>query len=226
MEITKDQIKNSIFNLYKKSNYPIETIYKDKNLFFDYSIIKAANDCSDELNTFVHKIIKSQYRPSNIVNDTIGSFLFGKHLEYYGEIPKECSPIYLNSLSDNFNNNCCNKQVWIRKSKNQLYKLPSAGRNERSAYLFTDEPILDISNTEKDILDTHGVLEVILMYYENGIYKEFTKFYTNTRNMTTKNINKEKKKKYFEEIQAEKNYMNYALLIFLIVIIIVLLMKR
>src|SRR5665648_181362 len=103
MEITKYQIENSILNLYKKSNYPLDSIYQDKNLFFDYSIVKAANDCSDDLNIFVHNIIKSQYKPSNIVNDTIGSFLFGNHLEYYGEMSKECSPIYLNSLSDNFN---------------------------------------------------------------------------------------------------------------------------
>lgn len=224
MEITEFQLEKAINNLYNKINYPLNSIYNDKNLFFDYSIIKAANDCSDNLNIFVHNTIKSLFKPPRIIFDTFGSFLFGSHIEYHGEIPKECSPIYLGSLFDNFNHPCCSKQVWIRKNKNSLYKLHSAGYNERTAYLFINDNPISLTDTEKDILKSHGIVEIILMCYENGIYKEYSKIILIEQKKSNTNENvilKKKNSKHKNEIIDNKFNFTTGIFFFLIAIFLV-----
>lgn len=222
MEITENQIKKSIHNLYDKINYPISSIYNDKNLFFDYSIVTAANNCSDDLNIYVHNTIKSLFRPQNIINDTFGAFLFGSHIDYYGDIPKECSPIYLGSLFDNFNKPYCSKQVWIRKNKNNLYKFPFSSNNERIAYLFTDDNPFTLTSTEKDILNSNGINEVHLLYYDNGIYKEYSKVIITQNNECNKQeLKKIKKKKHInnEFIEGNNSYLFLIFVLFIILII-------
>lgn len=61
-------------------------------------------------------LISKQYRPSQIMPDTVGSFLFGCFQQTYGDIPSECSPLCAYSINngENVSMQKCDSQIYIQ----------------------------------------------------------------------------------------------------------------
>ncbi len=123
----------------------------------------------------LRQLIYSQYRPSKIKSETIGSFLFGCFQTNYGEVPKYCSPICTDGLNIQKEQDC-SKQIWIfdnsQENNNQDNNLRMIGSNKRSLeaniYLnnLTHQQFEGFTSKELKILKDHGV-ERVTLYYES-----------------------------------------------------------
>lgn len=64
----------------------------------------------------IDNLIEKQFRPVKIVPGTIGSFLFGALQKSYGDVNKECSPLFIEGIKTNKNEITNRFQVWVQNN--------------------------------------------------------------------------------------------------------------
>ena len=102
--------------------------------------------------------INKQYRPSQLNPGSIGAFLWGCSNQYYGDVPKSCSALCINSIPFNETKEC-QYQIWRHTGK--LIK-ENFVKNS-IAYLYVDDNWKGITNDEYKIMKSNNVNYVTII---------------------------------------------------------------
>lgn len=151
-------------------NYKIKLDELDKhpNIKDSYELVNKItinNDNKDDIT----KLITKQYRPTQIMPDTVGSFLFGCFQETYGDIPAECSPLCAYSINngENVSMEKCDSQIYIQyfdvndESEQRFVKLGNS--KSPQAYIFVKLNYIGFTSHEKGYLISQGVTKVQIL---------------------------------------------------------------
>ena len=113
---------------------------------------------------FINMIIK-QYRPSQLIPDTVGSFLFGCFQQTYGDIPMECSPLCAFSISDSTDTTIkCQHQMWIQYIDSGNFRFIKLGKSIDSiAYIFVHLNFTGFTFNEIYNFKEHGILKMQIL---------------------------------------------------------------
>jgi hypothetical protein len=114
-------------------------------------------------------IILKQYRPSNILPNTIGSFLFGCFQETYGDVNSSCSPLCMNSIQkDPYKKSIsCDNQIWIQTDNDydniRFRKLGTSKCKNPHAYVYVKINFEGFNLSEINEFKRNGISKIQLM---------------------------------------------------------------
>lgn len=128
-----------------------------------YNVINDLTINPDKKDNIV-KLLLKQYRPSQIVPETVGSFLFGCFQQSYGDIPSECSPLCSYGIrnDDGLILQQCNSQIHIQ----YLEDIPSNGESRftklgrstsKQGYIFVNLNFMGFTTREKEYFENNGL---------------------------------------------------------------------
>jgi len=228
VKLLTDNYKLKIDDL---SNYPsVNNSYHTINSMIQDSFRK--NNIVD--------IILRQYRPSQIVPETVGSFLFGCFQQTYGDIPSECSPLCAYSISNNNSTTLerCNSQIHIQyldySYEMNNVRFIKLGRSESNqGYIFVNLNFMGFTHEEKEYFRENGLIKVQVLVTKDSkhhtIFKmrdlndipiiEHTKM--GQEYLISDNINSESEFEYINSINSDDNSYVYIILAIIIVSIVV-----
>lgn len=223
-DFNKSSISESIRILAKNINVSIDDIDKKHILYYHYHYILAQNE---KYNSYIISILDTITKPSILIPNTIGSFLFGKYQKYFGSIPRECSQIFIDSIK-NKNFKKCEWQVWIHTDVNNLKQLENV--NSQFGYLIVNKKFSGLNDYEINKLINSGLKELNILLFSNGTY---TILYDNYKlvkpekyNFLYDNLDKIQLLPTKNKEKDSKYYNFYYLIILLILIFILFFIKR
>ena len=112
-------------------------------------------------------LILAQYRPSQIIPETVGSFLFGCFQQTYGDIPSECSPLCAYNISNDkgLTLEKCDSQIHIQyldsvplDGKSRFIKLGVSG--SKQGYIFVNLDFLGFTQSEREYFKSEGLSRI------------------------------------------------------------------
>lgn len=165
-ELDLGKIQENISYMNDNHYINLNNINTDINLKNAYNYIKYINDNIDNfdisLNSFVDVII-SQFRPSEIKSNTIGSFLFGCFQSSHGDIDSSCSILCNNSIKNPYNSsiNACKEQIWIQSSKHGKHRfkhLESSSSDSHRCNIFLLSSFNGFTDSEIDMFQDSGIV--------------------------------------------------------------------
>jgi hypothetical protein len=128
-----------------------------------YSII---NDKITYNKDDIIKLILKQYRPSQILPETVGSYLFGCFQQDYGDIPSECSPLCAYGIKNNDDltlENCTN-QIYIQyldDSINSSPRFTKLGKsNSTQGLVFVKLNFIGFTTNEREYFRRNGIYKL------------------------------------------------------------------
>jgi len=164
--------------------FNLKTLEKYIKILTDNYTLKLNElDNHPEINTSYHAIneisekddiinlILKQYRPSQIMPETIGSFLFGCFQQTYGDIPAECSPLCAYSIRNNDDDVAlekCNSQIHIQYlddiSDDGISRFIKLGKSTSTqGYIFVKLNFMGFTFKEREYLRENGLYKVQLL---------------------------------------------------------------
>lgn len=126
-------------------------------------------------NTKLINLILKQYRPSQIVPETVGSFLFGCFQQTYGDIPAECSPLCAYNISNDkgLTLEKCDSQIHIQyldtvplDGKSRFIKLGASG--SKQGYIFVNLDFLGFTYNEKEYFKADGLTRIQVLFTKDS----------------------------------------------------------
>ena len=171
----KDKLETYIKILTDNYQLKFSDANKDPNLNNIINIISKENQINND--TLIPTILK-EYRPSQLLPDTIGSFLFGCLQQTYGDVPLECSPLCAYGIKDNneLEIKKCQHQIYVQYSEdlnNRFFKLND--NYSRYAYLFVHLDFLGLTQKEKQFFKDHGVYKLHVLLTHNSKHHSIIK---------------------------------------------------
>lgn len=123
-------LKTHINYLASVSELELTKISENKKIKLSYNIVldyllKSKDD--KKIRKYIKKIISNLYQPTEIIPNTIGSFIFGCNMNDYGDIDKFCSILCLDSWK------CTHK---IKCNQNVIVQVTSQGEDR---FIFKNE---------------------------------------------------------------------------------------
>lgn len=209
---------------------PEDPKIKESYAFIDDLIRSGPEGSKSEL----IKLIRDQYRPSQIVPETVGSFLFGCFQQTYGDIPAECSPLCSYGIlnGDGLTLERCDSQIHIQyldqipeDEKPRFIKL---GRSKSGqGYIFVNLDFLGFTHNEKKYLVDNGLSKVQILVTKDSKHHTIIKMreindipiieYTGGHSFVTSD--KDERSEKHELLSDDNSYM-YMIFAFIIVVVI------
>jgi len=139
------------------------------------NIISRENQINNH--TLIPTILK-EYRPSQLLPDTIGSFLFGCLQQTYGDVPLECSPLCAYGIKDNneLEIKKCQHQIYVQYNEelnNRFFKLND--NYSKHAYLFVHLDFMGLTPKEKQFFKDNGVYKIHVLLTHNSKHHSIIK---------------------------------------------------
>lgn len=137
-----------------------------KDLPIDHPLTKAANIVKLAVTILENNrygilldILDEQPRPTSLIPDSSGAFLFGSYQDCYGEVDRHCSPLAIGSIRRNDDNlTACLAQVWVFRTENdRKYYSAITHRDSKQAYVFVDTIFQGFTPHEIELLKKSGV---------------------------------------------------------------------
>jgi hypothetical protein len=243
VKIDHKDITDAITCLVDNPHNKIKDLDNDSKVLKSYQLIKFISTSlnKSELNDHLAKVISKEYRPTNILPNTVGAFLFGCSQGHYGDISRYCSPLCINNLGfkniseiDESHTSSCDNQVWMQNDLDnnvRFYPLIQP-KNSNKAYIFVDESFDGFTQKELLLLHQADVTKAKIITTKKS--KHHIKLnWTNLNNLQRKDSNflNEIEKQYNNDINiypeinnSNKNFIYFG--IFIIVLIILILFLR
>lgn len=130
---------------------------------YSYNIINNSNFSNNE--ELINTILK-EYRPSQLMPNTIGSFLFGCFQNTYGDIPAECSPLCAYSIKqdNSLRVNKCENQIFVQYNDDSNLRFVKLGNCEsKQGYAFVYINFLGFTQEEKKYFESQGIYKLQLL---------------------------------------------------------------
>ncbi len=193
-EVTSSDLNKAIEHLASLHDVSLDHLGLDQELSRCYHLVKwvdsvwAGTSAHKELD----KIIGQQFRPTEVKQYTIGSFLFGCYQITYGDIPRDCSPLCVGQVDSK---QLCPQQIWIQKEndgKNRFIRVKSEDSDK--GYIYLNDNFKGFTLSEINLLKESRLKEAKLLQTKRG--KHFV-FYPMT------NIDE------LPVINVKKNWINF-----------------
>ena len=151
-------------------NYQLKFSDIDEDSRFAY-IMKVISEENANGNENLIPLILKEYRPSQLLPDSIGSFLFGCLQQTYGDVPIECSPLCAYAIKDNNEMEIkkCGNQIYVQYTdelNNRFYKLNN--NDSRQGYLFVHINFMGITYKEKNFFLDNGIYRLQILVTHNS----------------------------------------------------------
>ena len=117
----------------------------------------------------IRQLILKQYRPTQILPETVGSYLFGCFQNNYGDIPAECSPLCASGIKNN-------DDLVMEKCQNQIYmqyldEVPEKGSRfvklgkskATQGFAFVKLNFIGFTLDEKEFFMNNGVYKIQIL---------------------------------------------------------------
>ena len=168
MSVDTKTLKNYIKIL--TDNYQLKFTDATKNTHISNAIDVISKE-NDKGNPILISEILGEYRPSQLLPNTIGSFLFGCLQQNYGDVPIECSPLcaYGIKIDEELEVKRCQNQIYVQYSDEINSRFFKLNDNEsRLAYLFVHINFMGLTHNEKLFFKNNGVYKLHILLTHNS----------------------------------------------------------
>ncbi len=167
-EVTENDLETAIEHLASFYDISLDHLGLDQELSRCYNLVKWVDSVWS--GTPDHKkldlIIGKQFRPSEVKQYTIGSFLFGCYQITYGDISKKCSPLCVGQVDSK---STCSQQIWIQKEhngKNRFLRIKSEDSDK--GYIYLNDNFGGFTTVEINLLKDSGLKKAKLFQTKRG----------------------------------------------------------
>lgn len=132
-----------------------------------YNVINSIEYNPDLINSII-----SQYRPTQLFPNTIGSFLFGCLQNNYGDIPPECSPLCFNSIKNHneLSAKKCENQIFVQYTEelleNRFIKLGDC--ESKHGYVFVHINFTGFTDKEMEYFKMNDIYKLEILVTNNS----------------------------------------------------------
>ena len=166
MSINDETLEKYIKILADNYQLKINDDYQDRRIEDAMTVIS-----NEKKNPKLISNLLEQFRPTQILPETIGSFLFGCLQQTYGDVPVECSPLCAYGIKDDGNLEVkrCQNQIYVQFSNkigNRFHKLNDS--QSRQGYLFVYIDFMGFTHEEKNFFKNNGILKLHILLTHNS----------------------------------------------------------
>lgn len=160
--ISPRQVESYLDILADHHDVHIKDIPDNSSLQEAYNIINNLALKNEDL----YNMITRQHRPAELVPGTIGSFMFGRLQETYGDVPPECSPLHHYGIKLNDGYMTCEHQVWLQNDQTGQHRFTRIinPTNTGNAMVYTMTGFDRFTKDEIKNMSKHGVNNVQIFH--------------------------------------------------------------